>query len=496
MVLNASGNAVRSVQAEHSTPAYRQISHHFERLVRDGELRPGDRLPTVREVARRTGFNKGTVCQGFADLQRHGLVVSRPGRGTVVADQPGATAPFPVAERIQGLYRSLKPESARRAAPSLYDFASLWPEPGLFPSRALGRILERLLRGTPELLQYGPAQGYAPLRKYLEERAGRLGVGDGEVLIVQGSQQGLDLVFRTFLNPGEAVAVESPTYANIFPQMALHQARVVPIRMETDGLALEELHAATRRDGVKALYFMPNFQNPTGVTMSERKRDQLARFAASAGLLVVEDDFEHDLHFTGRAKRPVAGRVPLANVIYLSSFSKSLLPGLRLGWMVVPRSLAQPLILAKKYTDIYTSVLIQAALLEFCRSGQYDRHVRRLRRVYRDKTKAAQAAVQRQMPRGTTCAEPEGGFSLWVTLPAGYDADALAAEAVHHGVHITPGSMFHANGRDGERSFRLSLSLMNGSQIEAGIRILGKLLRRPQGRLRRSAEEVQDTPYL
>ncbi len=488
--------AISSVQVGQDCPAYLGISEHFARLIRSGTLRAGDRLPTVRELARTTGFNKATISKGFADLQRRELVTSRPGRGTIVTADQASPISMPVAERIDSLYRSLPPDIGGGDGQPQYDFSAFWPEPGLFPLDALRRIFEKLLHGRPELLQYGSAQGYPPLREYLGERAARVGVDEGEVVIVQGSQQGLDLVFRAFLNPGDAVAVESPTYSSVLPHLAFHQVRVVSIPIESDGLDLAALDSAIRHERVKLLYFMPNFQNPTGITMTDRKRDELARLAASTGLLVVEDDFEHDLRFSGCDLRAVAGRRSSANIVYLSSFSKSLLPGLRMGWMVAPAPLAKPIILAKKYTDIYTSVLIQAALLEFCKSGQYDRHLRRLRRVCREKVSAARCAIMAALPRGTVCAMPEGGFLLWITLPDGYSADSLASEAARHRIQITPGSVFSPGGR-ADNSFRLSLSLAALDQIEPGIKILGKLLqKRPKIRRGSPSDELRNTAYL
>jgi len=476
VVMDISSELSDIVQVRQGVPAYRALSERAGQLIRNGTLRAGDRLPTARALAAATGLDKATICKAFAELQREGLVASRPGRGTVVREAVSEPPPVSVARRVENLYGRLRSEYDSAGEPVAYDFSALWPEPDLFPLDALRRTFEKLLRGEPALLQYGSPQGYPPLREYLSKRAAEAGVRGGEVVIVQGSQQGLDLVFRSFLNPGDAVAVESPTYASVLPHLAFHETPVVPIPMEADGLNMAALESAVRRDRAKILYFMPNFQNPTGITMSERKRGALARFAASSGLLLVEDDFERDLRFAGRSLRAVTGRIASTHSIYLSSFSKSLLPGLRLGWMVVPDPLLRPIVLAKKYTDIYTSVLTQAALLDFCATGRYDRHLRRVRRVCQEKVSAAHRAVRASMPPGTSCAMPEGGFSLWVTLPAGQSAEALATEALRHGVRITPGSVFDPEGRS-DGSFRLSLSLAPAAQIEPGIRILGKLAR-------------------
>ncbi len=495
MVESESSGYDIGVQLGQDQPAYKAVGEHFERLISSGRLQPGDRLPTVRQLAARTGLNKATIVQGFSELRRRGLVTSRPGRGTIVAASPSARS-VPVADRIQSLYRHLLPEPGWGSELPEYDFSALWPAPSMFPLDAFRRIHERLMRGRPELLQYGSAQGYHPLRQYLEERARHIGIGSGQAVVVQGSQQGLDLIFRTFLNPGDAVAVESPTYAGILPELALHEARVLPVPMETDGLDVVSLQSLIRNERIKLLYFMPNFQNPTGITMSEEKRNALARLAASTGTLLVEDDFEHDLRFSGRERRPVAGRMESANVIYLSTFSKTLLPGLRMGWMIAPAALAEPLVLAKQYTDIHTSILTQAAVNEFCRSGQYDRHLTRLRREYRNRLEGARRALALHMPEGSVWTEPDGGFSLWVTLPEGYDSSVLSSEAVSRGVHLWPGSRFYPGGRGGERSFRLSLSLASEQEIAAGIAILGKLLRVRRAARRARASEARNILFL
>lgn len=481
-------------QPVQGVPAYRQVADHFEALIRNGKLLPGDRLPTVRDVSHSSRLNKETVNQGYAELQRRGLVTSSRGKGTIVQAQQASTRPI-IAERMQSLYRSLPPEAPLSPEPPEIDLAALWPEPAMFPLKAFRRILHTLLQGRPELMQYGSAQGYGPLRQQLDQRARKDGIKKGKAIVVQGSQQGLDLIFRTLLNPGDAVAVEAPTYASILPELAMHQARIVPIPVLDDGADRLALSEAIRVERVKLVYLMPNFQNPTGVTMSDRRRDEIARLAAATGVVVIEDDFEHDLRFTGRHIRPIAGRVEGATVIYLSSFSKTLLPGLRMGWMIAPEPLVEPLVLAKKYTDIYSSNLTQAALYEFCRDGQYERHVRSLRKVYRSRVEAALEALDSSMPRGARWSRPEGGFSIWVTLPDEIDADMLANDAAQHGLHFTPGSRFFPEGRDGRSSLRLSLSLASEPAIRKGVALLGRLAREQQA-ARRNADSGEPRHVL
>jgi DNA-binding transcriptional MocR family regulator len=297
-----------------------------------------------------------------------------------------------------------------------------------------------------------------------------------DVLIVNGAQQGLDLFCRALLDPGDAVVVESPTYANLMPVLKLHRADVVPIPMTPDGMDLDRLETtlATRR--VKFLYTMPHFQNPTGITTSLAHRKRLLEIASRHNLPVLEDGYEEDLRWDGGEMLPLRALDPSGRVCYLGTFSKGLVPGFRIGWLVAHRELLVHLTHLKRTTDYHTSLVLQAALDEFCRKGEYDAHLRRLRRTYRSRMAAAASAIAEHLPPTVHARVPQGGYCLWIELPKGVSMDELYARLGRDGVHVSHGRHFFATEPE-HGCFRMSISRTQETEIEAGIAIVGRHLR-------------------
>jgi DNA-binding transcriptional MocR family regulator len=294
-------------------------------------------------------------------------------------------------------------------------------------------------------------------------------------LIVNGAQQGLDLFCRALIDPGDAVAVESPTYGNLLPVLRLHRAEPVPVPMTPVGIDLERLEAVLQARRIKFLYTMPHFQNPTGITTTLTHRRALLEVAARHRLTVLEDGYEEDLRWDGGEMLPLRALDASGRVGYLGTFSKGLVPGFRIGWLVVHRELLAHLAYLKRTTDYHTSLVLQAALAEFCRRGDYDAHLRRLRRVYRERMAAATRAFEKHLPASVRWRVPQGGYCLWVELPAGISADELHARLGRDGVHVTPGRHFFATEPE-YGCFRMSISRTNVAEIEAGIAILGRHL--------------------
>jgi 2-aminoadipate transaminase len=370
--------------------------------------------------------------------------------------------------------------------PSVISLAGGLPAPECFPAEELTSAAERIMAENPlAALQYGLTEGYRPLRSFVIERMQQrinIDVSQEQLLITSGSQQGLDLLGRLFLSRGALVAVEDPTYLGALQAWHSHETRYVTVPVDEEGLrvdALERLLAEGTRP--RFLYIMSCFQNPTGITLSPARRRALIEVVAKYGLPIVEDDAYGELYYTDERPLPMASidveqHGELRHVVYLSSFSKVLAPGLRVGWMAAPEELIGKLVQVKQGVDLHTNSLSQATVYEACRDGLLDRHVPIIRSIYRKRRDTMLNALQQHMPPEVQWVRPDGGMFVWVTLPPQLDSTRLFHTAIEHQVAFVPGTPFYANG-GGTSTMRLNFSLPTAEQIEAGIARLGEAIR-------------------
>jgi GntR family transcriptional regulator/MocR family aminotransferase len=480
-------------------PLSRQIQLHFERLISQGLLGAGVKLPATRELARDLGVNRTTVALAYDELVAGGWARAHVGQGTFVAERlpmPAAAPARPSLPRLDWTRflskgaQVIAADSRRRrgysqvprTGPGAVSFAGGMPDSDLFPTEEFRRVLNRVIREEGrELLQYYPARGYPPLREFLAGYLLRFGleVRPDEILIVNGSQQGFDLVARTLLDPGDLVAIEEPSYPRAMQVFRAFGAQLVPVPMVGGGLDPEHLDRLLDRQSPKLLYCQPSAHNPTGLTMPPATRARLLEVATRHRLPILEDGFDGSLFFGQTPPAPLKALDASGLVVYVGTFSKILFPGLRLGWIIAAPELISRLEIAKELADIHTSPLIQAAVYHFCRQRQLDRHQARVLREYGRRRAALLAALARRMPAGVTWTEHEGGFSLLLTLPPGLDASALLERAAARGVVFTPGNAFFVDG-GGERMLRLSFSALPVAQIDEGIRRLADTVRDAQ----------------
>ncbi len=373
--------------------------------------------------------------------------------------------------------------------PEVISFAGGLPAPEVFPIEEFRAASERVLREHgPEALQYSTTEGYRPLREMIARHTARYGivVKPENVLITSGSQQALDLLGRVFLNPGDRILVERPTYLGALQAWNAYQAEYIGVPIDDEGLRTDYLEEALRA-GPKFIYALPNFQNPTGVTLSLARRRRLVELAAEAGVPLIEDDPYGQLRYEGEHLPPLVvleGELHSAageccysgNVIYLSTFSKTLAPGLRLGWVIAPTEVINRLVQAKQGADLHTSTFVQMVAYEVARGGFLDRHVRKIRAVYRERRDAMLAAMEQHLPEGVRWTHPQGGLFLWATLPEGLNAQELLKEALEkEKVAFIPGGPFFPD-RPEENTMRLNFSNASPERIAEGIRRLGRAL--------------------
>lgn len=362
--------------------------------------------------------------------------------------------------------------------PGIVSFAGGLPSPRTFPVPAFAAACERVLREDgPAALQYAASEGYAPLREMVASML-PWQVDPAQVLITTGSQQGLDLVAKVMIDSGSRVLVETPTYLGALQAFAPMEPHVVGVAGDAEGVDVADL--AAKRADARFLYVLPNFQNPTGRTMSEARRQALLQAARELALPIVEDNPYGDLWFDAPPPAPLAARHP-DGTIYLGSFSKVLAPGLRLGYIVAPPAVTPKLLQAKQAADLHSPGFNQRMVAEVLRDGFLDRHVPTIRALYKAQRNAMLAALAREMQGlDVSWNTPDGGMFLWARLPAGLDAMALLPRAVARNVAFVPGAAFYAEAAD-PRTLRLSFVTASEEQIATGVAALAAAIRESLG---------------
>lgn len=360
--------------------------------------------------------------------------------------------------------------------PDVISFSGGLPASEALPLAELAAAAERALSGAgPAAVQYGTTEGIGPLREFVADRMRKKGIpaSADDVLIVSGAQQGLDLLGRLFLDPGNRVVTEAPTFLGALQAFSAYEPTIRCAPLDSGGVCLDVL-ADRLRSHPKFYYALPNFQNPSGVTLAGDRRPELVELAARHGVPVVEDDAYGDLRYEGEALPPLCSLDP-KRVIYLGSFSKILAPGLRVGWVVAPPPILRKLALLKQGADLHTGTFVQRVVFEAVRDGFLERHIPRIRALHRERRDAMLAALLRHFPPGVPWTRPQGGLFLWVTLPPGTDAGKLLQAALRKNVAFVPGASFFPNG-GGEACLRLNFSYSPPVAIEEGIRRLGEVL--------------------
>jgi len=357
--------------------------------------------------------------------------------------------------------------------PEVISFAGGLPAPEFFPidevQRASAKVLAEQGRTA---LQYSSTEGYLPLREFLAADLKRHGIvaGPENVLLTSGSQQALDLIGKLLIDPGDLVVVESPTYVGGLQAFNLYEAEYWGVPVDDEGLQTDMLEEALKARP-KLLYILPNFQNPSGVSMSLRRRQKLVSLAAEYGIPVVEDDPYSELRYEGEPIPPLL-RLSQENVIYLNTFSKTLSPGLRLGWIVAPAEVITKLVQLKQGTDLHTSGFNQMIAYEIASSGFLEGHVNQLRDVYRERRNVMLEALKEFFPLEAAWTHPQGGMFLWITMPAGIDCRDLLSAAVKDNVAFVPGNSFFPDAESNSRHMRLNFSNATPERIKEGIRRL------------------------
>jgi len=372
--------------------------------------------------------------------------------------------------------------------PEVISFAGGMPAPDVFPIKEFREAcLAVLEKNGPASLQYGSTDGYTPLREMVARHSARYGINitKDNVLITSGSQQALDLLGKIFINRGDHILVESPTYIGAIQAWRAYGAEFIPVPLDEHGMVTSELEDRLRA-GIKFIYALPNFQNPTGSTLAYDRRLKLIELADRYGIPIVEDDPYGQLRYEGENLPTLAvldsqtrSQIECysGNVIYLSTFSKTLAPGIRLAWVIAPPTVINKLIQAKQGADLHTSTFNQIVAFEVAHGGFLDEHVKLIRKVYKERRDVMLDTLEENMPEGVSWTHPKGGLFLWLTLPECLDSQLLFPDAVEEKVAFVPGSSFFAEG-GGQNTMRLNFSNATPEKINEGIFRLSNVVKK------------------
>lgn len=473
-----------------------QIVDGIRKLIDEKTIEANTPLLPTRKLAEKIGVSRYTVIQAYEELQILGYLQSRQGSYHFVQERRKEVEYDPerrsliswdkaATEEAEALFRTYSriPSSAPIQSGSgvdVVDFADLQLDTSLFPRAEFRRCMHRvLLDNGEESLDFCPTAGNDDLREYIAQRLRLHGISTSipEILITYGSQQALDLVIRLLARPEKKVVIEAPTYFNILPLLKFHNVDILAVPMNSDGLDLNILEKALKKEKVSFLYTIPNFHNPTGITTSHSHREKLLNLCQQHKIPILEDGFDEEMKYFGKLPMPIKSIDERNSVIYVGTFSKILFPGVRIGWITADQSCIQRLAAIKRCTDLRCGNLVQMALALFCREGYYDLHIKRLHRIFRKKMDATLAAMEKNFPKNTSWIRPSGGYTIWVKMPKKMSAVELNEFIAPYRVTLSPGELYYPRPNPSEY-FRLSIARVGEDQIKEGIVRLGKALQK------------------
>jgi 2-aminoadipate transaminase len=448
-----------------------QIRDQISDLITRGTLVSEMRLPPVRSLASQLGVNQITVARAYRELSERNLISGRRGGGSFVC-APAAHQAATVSSD-----QTARPLLAERLfelahAPGVIAFTSNYPAVDDGCSADFKESLKTALtEKLDSCFHYDPPAGRIELRRQISVYLKGLGI-DAEtdnILVTSGAQQALDLAVRALVSPGAPVIIEQPAYYGAINAMLGARPRILEVPLQEDGMNLDILENYLRRDQARLIYTNPTFQNPTGTTTSEKKRRDLLALARRYGAVILEDDHCSELRFKGAAVPAIRALAEDDDlVLHARGFGKVFLPGIRLGYLVVPDSLRRKMLTAKAHADLHSSNFLQEAVALYFAKNTYAKFLDRIRRKYGARQQQLYESLVAGMPPGTTVSQPEGGLSFWLTLPEGADVSELYFRAVRRGVAFVSGEVFYVS-QSGSRSLRMSFGLNAADELEEGV---------------------------
>ena len=463
-------------------PLFLQLASTIAEDIRRGRLKPGESLPGSRELAECLGVNRNTVVAGYDELLAEGLVSTRVGGGTFVANLAPAPASPSLASdtptfALAPIVHACPPSNA--PAPGTLMMAHSVPDVRLFPARPLARAFRRAIehRGRALLTSNDPC-GHARLRAELATMLARtrgIATTPENIMVTRSIEQGIDLVARTLLAPGDVVAVESFGYPPAWSVLKLAGARLVPLPLDADGLDVDALEALLAREHVRAVFLTPHHQFPTTSVMSQERRARLARLALAHGFAIIEDDYDHEFHYAGKPVLPLAAGSGRANVVYVGSLSNLLAPGISTGFVVAPSMVFERLAGLRAASDARGDAAVECAIAELFEDGELLRHVRRMRRTYATRRDALAASLVRHLGSALDFRIPDGGMAIWTEVDRGIDLAAWVRAGEREQVKFQGARPYDFFGRE-QPFMRLGFSYHNESELDQAVTRMARAL--------------------
>jgi DNA-binding transcriptional MocR family regulator len=471
------------LQQEYSDTLYLRVADRLAAMIENGTLRPGQRLPSVRAVCRQENVSLATAVHAFRLLEDRGLAEARPRSGYFVKRRMQALArepaiSKPLARPCQVTTGELAFRLVRESqVEGIMPLGAAVPDPELLPVRDVMRTLAGITRKqSRKAMGYAFPPGDAALRRHLAVRMAQAGcrMGPGEIVITNGCQEALHMSLRAVAKAGDTIAIESPAYYGVLQLIESLDMRALEIPTDSrDGMSLEALRFALENQRIAAVIAVTNFNNPLGACMPDSHKRELVELLEAAGVPLIEDDLNGELYHSNTRPRPAKAFDRTGNVLYCSSVSKTLSPGLRIGW-VSPGRYEGAVIRTQLVTTMALAPLPQLALAAFLNDGGYDKHLRQVRKAYAEQVRDMSHAVSLAFPHGTRLSRPQGGFLLWVEMPKRVDSLVLYERALAEKISIAPGPLFSARGKY-QNFVRLSCARPWSSEVERAVITLGRL---------------------
>jgi DNA-binding transcriptional MocR family regulator len=472
-----------------------QLVNKISELINNEVVKVDSALPSTRILAQQLGISRSTVSLAYEELQILGYLKTRQGSYHYVQKRRKEAkyhveresliswdkASSETAEQLFHNYqRNLADIQTRFDSPnsSVINFSEFKLEPELFPLEDIRRSVSHVLSAHgKESMDASPPRGNVFLREYIAWRSRLHGISATaeEILITNGSQQALDLIIRLLTKPGKAAVIEAPTYFNIIPLLRFSPLRVLAIPMKRDGMDLRALERVSKKEEISFVYTIPNFHNPMGITTSHQHREKLLDICMKKRIPIIEDAFDEEMKYFGKLPLPIKSIDENNMVIYVGTFSKILFPGLRIGWVIADKACIERLTALKRVSDLRCSTLDQYVIHHFCSEGFYDRHLRKLLRIFRKRMTMTLALMQEHFPSGASWTHPSGGFTVWVKMNKSFRAQDLNNHMLKYGVIVSPGEYYFHN-RTHSECFRIAIARTSSDQAKEGIIRLGKAL--------------------
>ena len=459
-----------------AVPMYQQLGDAICRMAEEGYLKPNEKLPPIRKLAEALGVNNVTVVNAYKYLESKKIVYSAIGSGTYLAELHVKDRPLVSVDVLQ---RQMQMRlNGQEGNGEIINFAKGSAPAALFPVDAFKELFNQVLeRDRGNAFGNEHIQGYGPLREALCDYAAGFGIAatSDRIQVISGAQQGIDIIAKAVLSPGDVVLVESPTYYGAAGAFLSRGAQLVEAPLQEDGLDIARLTALIKAYRPKILYTMPYFQTPTCINTSMEKKRKILELAYQYDFYVMEEDNQSDFNFSETEIVPLKALDYKNKVIYIKSFSRILMPGLRLGFMILPKAALTQVLSAKYTTDIETSGFMQKAFHLFLNSREWDIHMAKMRRMYRERYDAMSKAVRRYLQKGFDYKIPGGGLHFWLALNEEQGANQFCNQLAQRGVVVYPGSFFMLDGRD-IPNIRLSFANVEEDRIEEGVRRIGQAM--------------------